>query len=157
MKPKGTKNRFSTEVLNEMKLRLPSLSVNESMARAAVAAFCSQLDPCAGEIADIKCAVSEAVTNCIVHGYRDTVGTIYITVRLCAERIVRIEIKDMGCGIENVKKAMEPLYTTGGEERAGLGFAVMESFTDRLTVSSRLGKGTTVVMLKKVRSKYGCK
>lgn len=151
MKPKGTKNQFSTDVLNEMKLRLPSLSVNESMARAAVAAFCSQLDPCAGEIADIKCAVSEAVTNCIVHGYRDTVGIIYITVRLCEDRIVRIEIKDRGCGIENVEMARQPLYTTDAAgERSGMGFTVMESFCDKVRVFSKCGKGTTVTLFKRL-------
>ena len=149
MKARGTKNNLSTEVLNEMKLRLPSLSVNESMARAAVAAFCSQLDPCASELADIKCAVSEAVTNCIVHGYRDSVGIIYITVRLCEDRIVRVEIKDRGCGIPDVDCARQPLYTTDAEgERSGMGFTVMESFTDRMRVRSRVGKGTTVVLLK---------
>ncbi len=151
MKAKGTKNSFSTEVLNEMKLRLPSLSVNESMARAAVAAFCSQLDPCASELADIKCAVSEAVTNCIVHGYRDTVGIIYITVRLCEERIVRIEIKDRGCGIENVEMARQPLYTTDAAgERSGMGFTVMESFCDKVRVFSKCGKGTTVTLFKRL-------
>ena len=151
MKQKGTRNSFSTEVLNEMKLRLPSLSVNESMARAAVAAFCSQLDPCASELADIKCAVSEAVTNCIVHGYRDTVGIIYITVRLCEERIVRIEIKDRGCGIENVAVARQPLYTTDAAgERSGMGFTVMESFCDKVRVFSKCGKGTTVTLFKRL-------
>lgn len=151
MKAKGTKNSFSTEVLNEMKLRLPSLSVNESMARAAVAAFCSQLDPCASELADIKCAVSEAVTNCIVHGYRDTVGIIYITVRLCEDRIVRIEIKDRGCGIENVEVARQPLYTTDAAgERSGMGFTVMESFCDKVRVFSKCGKGTTVTLFKRL-------
>ena len=151
MKQKGTKNSFSTEVLNEMKLRLPSLSVNESMARAAVAAFCSQLDPCASELADIKCAVSEAVTNCIVHGYRDTVGIIYITVRLCEDRIVRIEIKDRGCGIEDVETARQPLYTTDAAgERSGMGFTVMESFCDKVRVFSKCGKGTTVTLFKRL-------
>ena len=154
MKAKGTKNSFSTEVVNEMKLRLPSLSVNESMARAAVAAFCSQLDPCASELADIKCAVSEAVTNCIVHGYRDTVGTIYITVRLCEDRIVRIEIKDHGCGIENVEVARQPLYTTDAAgERSGMGFTVMESFCDKVRVFSGCKKGTTVTLFKYLKTR----
>ena len=151
MKQKGTKNSFSGDTINEMKLRLPSLSVNESMARAAVAAFCSQLDPCASELADIKCAVSEAVTNCIVHGYRDTVGIIYITVRLCEGRIVRIEIKDRGCGIENVAEARQPLYTTDAAgERSGMGFTVMESFCDKVRVFSKCGKGTTVTLFKRL-------
>ena len=149
MKAKGTKNSFSTEVLNEMKLRLPSLSVNESMARAAVAAFCSQLDPCAGELADIKCAVSEAVTNCIVHGYRDTAGLIFVTVSLLEGRVVRIDIRDKGCGIPDVKQARQPLYTTDAAgERSGMGFTVMESFTDGMRVSSKPGKGTTVTLFR---------
>lgn len=138
---------------NEMKLTVDSLSVNEAFVRVAVAAFVSSLDPTIEEINDIKTAVSEAVTNAIVHAYRDTVGKIYITVST-EESTVRISIRDRGCGIENIKQAMEPLFTTGGEERAGLGFAVMESFTDRLTVHSRVGKGTVVTMMKKIRSKY---
>ena len=154
MKPKGTKNRFSAQVLNEMKLRLPSLSVNEGAARAAVAAFCSQLDPSAADIADIKCAVSEAVTNCIVHGYRDTIGTIYITVRLCEGNLVRIEIKDKGCGIENVEQARQPLYTTdAANERSGMGFTVMESFCDKVRVFSSCKKGTTVTLFKYLKAR----
>ena len=132
-----------------MKLQLPSLSVNEGMARAAVAAFCSQLDPGATDIADIKCAVSEAVTNCIVHAYRDTLGMIYITVTLYSDNTAKIEIRDRGCGIPDVKAAREPLYTTDAAgERSGMGFTVMESFTDSLSVKSKLGKGTTVLMRK---------
>ena len=138
-------------VINEMKLRLPSLSANEGMARAAVAAFCSQLDPDACELADIKCAVSEAVTNCIVHAYRDTVGEIGITVKLCEGRMIQIEIRDKGCGIADVKQAREPLFTTDAEnERSGMGFTVMENFCDDLRVRSRLGKGTTVTLLKRL-------
>lgn len=139
---------------NEMRLSFPSLSVNESFARVAVAAFAASLDPTVEEINDIKTAVSEAVTNCIVHAYRDTVGKITVTVRL-EDNTVRIAVRDSGCGIPDVARAMEPLYTTGGEERAGLGFAVMESFTDRVTVRSRVGKGTTVTLTKKIRSRYG--
>ena len=150
MKAKGTKNSFTSPVINEMNLKLPSLSVNEGMARAAVAAFCSQLDPLPIELADVKCAVSEAVTNCIVHGYKDTVGMIYITVKLCRDDIVRIEIKDRGCGIEDVKQARQPLYTTDAEnERSGMGFTVMESFCDKVRVYSKCGKGTTVTLFKK--------
>ena len=125
--------------INEMRLRIESRSVNEAFARAAVAAFVSQLDPTLEEISDIKTAVSEAVTNCIVHAYADSVGQIYIWAGLYEDGGVRIKIRDTGCGIEDVKKAMEPLYTTLGEERAGLGFAVMESFCDRLGV--RTGQG----------------
>jgi len=145
---------FSATVENEMVLSLPSLSVNEGMARAAVSAFCAQLNPTAVEIADIKCAVSEAVTNCIVHAYRDTVGEITITVKLCEGRFVQIEIRDRGCGIEDVRQAREPLYTTDAEgERSGMGFTVMESFTDRMRVRSRVGKGTTVVLTKKLNGR----
>lgn len=131
-----------------MKMTLTSRSSNESFARVAVAAFVAQLDPTVEEIGDIKTAVSEAVTNCIVHAYQQTLGPIYITVGIFEDKRVRIRIRDIGCGIENVEQAMEPLFTTGGEERAGLGFAVMESFTDRLRVRSQPGKGTVVTMEK---------
>ena len=143
-----------TDVINQMALRLPSLSVNEGMARAAVAAFCAQLDPRATEIADIKCAVSEAVTNCIVHAYKNTIGVIYITVKLYEGGIVRIDIKDKGCGIDDVKQARQPLYTTDAEnERSGMGFTVMESFCDKVRVYSRCGKGTTVTLYKQLQGK----
>ena len=146
-----TKIDFCAEVENEMRLALPSLSVNEGMARSAVAAFCAQLNPTAVELADVKCAVSEAVTNCIVHAYRDTVGEILIHVKLCEGRMVQIEIRDRGCGIEDVKRAREPLFTTDAEgERSGMGFTVMESFCDGVRVSSRVGKGTTVTLLKRL-------
>ncbi len=138
-------------VKNTMKLVLPSLSVNEGMARAAVAAFCSQLDPASTELADIKCAVSEAVTNCTVHAYRDRVGIIYITVTLTSDGYAKIEIRDRGCGIDDVKQAREPLYTTdAASERSGMGFTVMESFCDKVKVRSKLGVGTTVTLIKKV-------
>ena len=141
------------EVVNKMQVKLPALSVNEGLARAAVAAFVSQLDPSVTELADIKCAVSEAVTNAIVHGYRDHSGMAYITVTvsILAGRSVKIEIKDRGCGIPNVRQAREPLYTTDAAgERSGMGFTVMESFTDTLRVSSKVGRGTTVTMYKKL-------
>ena len=137
--------------INEMKITLPALSVNEGVARALVGAFCAQLNPTALELADIKCAVSEAVTNCIVHAYRGEVGDVRITVKLCEGRLVQIEIKDRGCGIENVKQARQPLFTTDAEgERSGMGFTVMESFCDDLRVSSRAGKGTTVTLRKRL-------
>jgi stage II sporulation protein AB (anti-sigma F factor) len=145
--------QFSGETLNRIQIKLPALSVNESMARAAVAAFVSQLDPGVTEIADIKCAVSEAVTNAIVHGYRDTpeTGSITITVSILAGRAVKIEIKDKGCGIPDVGQARQPLYTTDAAgERSGMGFTVMESFTDALKVTSKVGQGTTVTMWKKL-------
>ena len=143
--------KFSKVIINKMQLKLPSLSVNEGMARAAVAAFCSQLDPAGVEIADIKCAVSEAVTNCIVHAYKNTIGIIYINVSLLEGRAVKIEIRDKGCGIENVKLARQPLYTTDAQsERSGMGFTVMESFTDSMRVTSKPGQGTTVIMYKQL-------
>ena len=146
-----TRVDFCAEVENEMRLILPSLSVNEGMARSAVSAFCAQLNPTAVELADIKCAVSEAVTNCIVHAYRETVGEIALTVKLCEGRMVQIEIRDKGCGIEDVKRAREPLFTTDAEgERSGMGFTVMESFCDGVRVSSRVGRGTTVTLLKRL-------
>ena len=154
MRAKGSKNRFNAESYNEMKLRLPSLSVNEGLARAAVAAFCAQLDPTPSELADIKCAVSEAVTNCIVHAYRDTVGEIYINVKLCRDGLIRIEIKDKGCGIEDVALARQPLYTTdSASERSGMGFTVMESFCDKVRVFSGCKKGTTVTLFKYVKGR----
>ena len=138
--------------INEMSLRLPSLSVKEGMARAAVAAFCAQLDPTASQLADVKCAVSEAVTNCAVHAYRDTVGIIYITVKLFDDGEVRIVIRDKGCGIEDVSVARQPLYTTDAEgERSGMGFTVMESFCDKVKVVSQWGKGTTVTLCKRLQ------
>ena len=134
--------------MNEMKLTFPSRSANESFARSAVASFLSQLDPAVDELADLRTAVSEAVTNCIVHAYRDTIGSITIQMRLYADGRTVIKIRDRGCGIDNVQQAMEPLFTTGGDDRSGLGFSVMESFTDRLKVSSKPGKGTVVTMEK---------
>ncbi|MEG1887006.1 MAG: anti-sigma F factor [Oscillospiraceae bacterium] len=139
---------------NELKLSFPSKSSNEAFARVAVASFAAQLDPTLEEINDIKTAVSEAVTNCIVHAYDDVFGYIFITVQIVDNNCVKIKIRDRGCGISDVKQAMEPLFTTGGEERAGLGFAVMESFMDKLTVRSKKGTGTTVTMLKKLSVKY---
>ena len=135
---------------NNMKLYLPSLSVNEGMARQAVASFVSQLNPTIEELADIKCAVSEAVTNSIVHGYKYKSGTIYIGVKYCNEdRTVIIDIKDNGCGIEDVKKAMTPLFTTDTTgERSGMGFAVMQAFMDKLDVTSKINDGVRVVMTK---------
>ena len=143
--------RFSGKVINKMQLKLPALSANEGMARAAVAAFCAQLDPASVEIADIKCAVSEAVTNCIVHAYKDSGGMITINVSLLENRAVKIEIKDRGCGIDNVKEARQPLFTTdAASERSGMGFTVMESFMDSLHIESKVGCGTTVVMTKQL-------
>ena len=146
-----TRVDFSAAVENEMELILPSLSVNEGMARAAVAAFCAQLNPTAVELADLKCAVSEAVTNCIVHAYREGAGEIRLNVKLCEGRLVQVEIRDRGCGIPDVKQAREPLFTTDAQgERSGMGFTVMESFCDSVKVHSKVGKGTTVTLLKRL-------
>ena len=140
-------NKFSLVVL--------SRSANESFARACISAFALQLDPTLEEINDIKTAVSEAVTNCIVHAYKENIGKIYITAEIFEPNIIRIKIRDKGCGIDNIEKAMEPLYTTVGGERAGLGFAVMQSFTDKITVRSVVGKGTTVTLTKKISQRFG--
>lgn len=139
------------KVVNEIKFIMPSLSVNEAAARAAVSSFVIQADPTVEELADIRTAVSEAVTNCIVHGYRGTQGKIELTVKLMENREIYIKIKDNGCGISDVKQAMEPLFTTAPEEeRSGLGFSVMESFMDKLSVKSQKDRGTSVVMRKKL-------
>ena len=136
---------------NNMKLYLPSLSVNEGMARQAVASFVSQLNPTIEELADIKCAVSEAVTNSIVHGYKYKNGIVYIGVKYYSDRTVVIEIKDKGCGIENVSEAMTPLFTTDTSgERSGMGFVVMGTFMDKLDVYSKKGEGVRILMTKKL-------
>ncbi len=137
-------------IINEFRMVVDSRSVNESFSRATVSAFAAQLDPTVEEINDIKTAVSEAVTNCIVHGYRNSVGKIYIGVKIHDDNRVIITIRDRGCGISDIKKAREPLFTTLGGDRAGLGFSVMESFTDKLSVRSKIGVGTTVTLCKKI-------
>ena len=156
MNKKEGKVKMKT-IINEMKLRLPAISINESVCRSTISAFLAALDPTVEELGDIRLAVSEAVTNCIVHAYKDLpsgeAGNIYISVRLYNTREVSIEISDNGCGIENVEEAMKPMFTTGdGSERCGMGFLVMESFTDLLSVKSKLGKGTTVLMRKFLKS-----
>ena len=139
------------DVLNSIKFTMPSLSVNESAARAVVSSFLIQCDPTVEELSDIRTAVSEAVTNAVVHAYRGTAGMIELTVRLLKDREIYIRVKDKGCGIPDVKAAMVPLYTTAPEEeRSGLGFSVMDSFMDRLSVRSVPGKGTTVIMRKRL-------
>lgn len=135
---------------NYMVMEFLSRSSNESFARSAVAAFAAQLDPTLDELGDIKTAVSEAVTNAIVHGYPDTLGKIVVKVRILEKNVLELSVRDWGCGIENIEKAREPLYTTGGEERSGMGFTIMESFTDRMRVKSMVGRGTTVVMQKRI-------
>lgn len=144
----------NTMITNKFTMTLLARSSNEAFARASIAAFAAQLDPTIEEIGDIKTAVSEAVTNCIVHAYREKVGNIYITAELYDDNSIKIKIRDKGCGIENVERAMEPLYSSLGGERAGLGFAVMQSFTDKIKVHSVPGKGTTVTMLKRISRRY---
>ncbi len=135
------------EILNEMKMEFLSRTSNESFARVTVSAFISQLDPTLNELSDIKTAVSEAVTNAIVHGYKDSMGIIILTTRIYKNKLVEISIKDMGQGIEDIVKARQPLYTTGNsDERSGMGFTVMETFMDEVLVESQMGKGTTVVL-----------
>ncbi|MBE6762109.1 MAG: anti-sigma F factor [Ruminococcaceae bacterium] len=134
--------------INNFYLKIPSRSANESFARVAVSAFVSQLDPTLEELSDIKTAVSEAVTNSIVHAYKNQIGNIYITAEIFENRSIKIRIRDSGCGIDDVSKALEPLFTTVGGERSGLGFSVMQSFMDYLKVTSKPGKGTTVIMKK---------
>lgn len=138
---------------NEFRIQFISKSSNESFARTVVSAFVSQLDPTVEEINDIKTAVSEAVTNCIVHAYPDSVGKIYISGSFTKDGTVKIRIRDTGKGIEDIKKAREPLFTTGGSDRAGLGFSVMETFTDKMNVRSAVSKGTTVTLFKRIEGK----
>ena len=138
---------------NYIQLDFPSRSSNEAFARTAAAAFAAQLDPTLEEIGDIKTAVSEAVTNCIVHAYPETVGKIRMRLRILDEDVLEISVQDWGRGIEDIRQAREPLFTTGGEERSGMGFTIMESFMDKLRVRSTPGKGTTVTMLRKIRSR----
>ena len=140
-------------VINEMKMTIDSRSVNESFGRTVVATFTAQLDPTVEEVNDIKTAVSEAVTNCIVHGYKNSLGKIYIAVKIHDNGKVIISIRDKGCGIQDINKAREPLFTTLGGDRAGLGCSVMESVMDKLTVRSKVGSGTTVTLCKIIKGR----
>ena len=140
-----------TVITNSAQMIFPSCSVNESLARSFISSFMMQLNPTVEDISDVKCAVSEAVTNSIVHGYSGTVGVIKIKASLTDERIVIIDIIDKGCGIKDVKKAMEPLFTTNTDgERSGMGFTVMETFTDKIKVYSKEGHGTRVRLVKQI-------
>ena len=139
--------------INQAQISFSSHSVNEGFGRAAVAAFLAQLDPTVADLSDMRTAVSEAVTNAIVHGYREQMGTVYITVKIFEDGKAVVRVRDKGCGIPDVKQAMEPLFTTGGEERAGLGFAVMQSFCDSVRVTSAVGRGTSVTLTKTFASK----
>ena len=136
---------------NYITVEFPSRSANEAFARGAVACFAAQLDPTLEELGDIKTAVSEAVTNAIVHAYPDRLGRIAVKARVLEENVLEITVRDWGRGIADVEQARQPLYTTGGEERSGMGFTIMESFTDRLRVRSAPGKGTTVTMARRIR------
>ena len=140
---------------NHMTLEFPSRSANESFARAAVACFAAQMDPNLEELNDIKTAVSEAVTNCIVHAYKEKIGIITLKCRILPESVLDIVVKDKGCGMEDVEKARQPMFSTGGEERSGMGFTIMESFMSSLKVSSAPGKGTTVHMKRKIIRRGG--
>ena len=135
---------------NYVVMEFLSRSNNESFARMAAAGFAAQLDPTLDELGDIKTAVSEAVTNAIVHAYPEHLGKIIVKLRILDGQILEVTIRDWGCGITNVEQARQPLYTTGGEERSGMGFTIMESFMDRLQVKSVPGKGTTVTMRKRI-------
>ena len=138
------------QAVNKFSMTLLARSANEGFARSVIAAFAATLDPTLEELNDIKTAVSEAVTNCIVHAYREKLGKIYITAEIMDGGVLKVKIRDTGCGIENIELALQPLYTTVGGERAGLGFAVMQSFMDSVKVTSKPGRGTTVVMKKKI-------
>ena len=135
---------------NEVTLQFPSQSSNEGFIRSAVACFAAQMDPTLNELEDIKTAVSEAATNAIVHAYPDRIGKVTVKVRICTGQVLEITVWDYGRGIPDVEKARQPMFTTGGEERSGMGFTIMESFMDSLKVRSVAGRGTTVVMKKKI-------
>ena len=143
--------KSESKINNEMRLTFPSLSCNEAFARAAVGAFASAMDPTLEELSDIKTAVSEAVTNCIVHGYPDHIGTVELKCRILDWYTLEIIVSDQGVGIPDINKAREPMYTTGGEERSGMGFTIMERFMSHLDVISVPGQGTTVTMVRKLR------
>ena len=144
-------------IKNYISIDFPSSSANEAFARAAAAAFASQLDPTMEELGDIKTAVSEAVTNCIVHAYPQELGRIRMRLRILGEDTLDIAVRDWGVGMENVQKAMEPLYTTGGEERSGMGFTIIGSFMDKLRVRSAPGRGTAVIMRRAICPRIGRK
>ncbi len=137
------------QMINHAKIQFDSHGVNETFARTAVSGFLAPLDPTITQLNDVKTAVSEAVTNCIVHGYRQSNGVITLDLAIYQDRMLRVQVTDKGCGIADIPMAMNPLYTTGPEgERSGLGFSVMQSFMDRVQVTSRPGKGTRVTMHK---------
>ena len=138
---------------NNITISFPSKSANEAFARSAVACFAAQLDPTLEELGDIRTAVSEAVTNCIVHGYPDKIGMVTMRCRILKDNVLDIVIKDRGVGIKDLEQARQPMFTTGGSERSGMGFTIMESFMTSVSVSSYPGKGTTVHMRRKIQSR----
>ena len=138
---------------NYMTLEFPSKSSNEAFARSAVACFAAQLDPTLEELGDIRTAVSEAVTNCIVHAYPDIIGTIMLRCRILKDNVLDIVIKDRGIGITDIEKARQPMFTTGGSERSGMGFTIMESFMSSVTITSIPGKGTAVHMRRRLQKR----
>lgn len=144
---------MKSKASNYITLEFPSRSANEGFARTAMACFAAQMDPTLNELEDIKTAVSEAVTNAIVHAYPTALGKVVLKARICDGNLLEITVKDHGRGIADVEKARQPMYTTGGEERSGMGFTIMESFMDRVKVKSVPGKGTTVVMRKKIAAR----
>lgn len=143
------------KVINYIKIEFPSRSANEALARNVAACFAAQLDPTLEELGDLKTAVSEAVTNSIVHAYPDDIGRICMKCRLFEDMSIEIMVRDWGRGIPDVEKAREPLYTTGGDDRSGMGFSIMESFMDSLKVRSQVNKGTIVTMRKRIARKFG--
>jgi stage II sporulation protein AB (anti-sigma F factor) len=149
------KRRIHMKIENQVTLDFPSRSANEGFARTAAACFAAQLDPTLEEINDIKTAVSEAVTNAIVHAYPDTLGRVSVKLRIREDRILEIVVKDWGVGIADVDQARTPLFTTGSEERSGMGFTIMESFMDTLKVRSAPGRGTTVTMARRISRRAG--
>ena len=138
------------KTMNYITLEFLRRSSNEAFARTAVACFAAQMDPTLGELEDIKTAVSEAVTNAIVHGYPNVLGKVLVKAKICEGNVLEVSVKDRGRGIPDVEKARQPMFTTGGEERSGMGFTIMESFMDHIAVKSVPGKGTTVTLRKKL-------
>lgn len=155
MRAAARKGPVHMKIENQVTLEFPSRSANEAFARTAAACFAAQLDPTLEEVNDIKTAVSEAVTNAIVHAYPDALGKVSLKLRIREEHVLEIVVKDWGVGIADIDQARTPLFTTGSEERSGMGFTIMESFMDTLRVRSALGKGTTVTMARKISRRAG--
>lgn len=141
------------KMTNYIHMEFPSRSSNEGFARMSVACFASQMDPTLNELEDIKTAISEAVTNAIVHAYPDTIGKVSLKAKICEGNVLELVVRDSGKGIQDIEKARQPMFTTGGDERSGMGFTIMESFMDSLTVRSIPGKGTSIMMRKRIASR----